>query len=65
MSLKRKIDKENVRDFLWIVPSTEHLSTEYFEELENEFAFLDLSQNFLNSKEIVKTTKLHAVETNY
>ena len=53
-------------DFLWIVPSTGCLSRYYtFEKLKDDFTFLDLSQNFRNSREIVKTTKSVAENGNY
>ena len=44
----------DIVDFLWIVPSTEDLFEEEFDEWEDHFTFLDLDQNFRNSREIVK-----------
>ena len=52
-------------DFLWIVPSTTDLKYDHYEEWKNEFTILDLSQNFRNSREIVKMTKSIAEERNY
>ncbi|XP_066910457.1 uncharacterized protein [Clytia hemisphaerica] len=50
---------------LWIVPMTEGLHFGHFEEWEDIFTFLDLSQNFRNAREIVKTTKFYAEERRY
>ena len=52
-------------DFLWVVPSTNDLSYESFNEWEGKFRFLNLSQNFRNSREIVKTTKSVAEKKRY
>ena len=49
-----------IAGFLWIVPWTNDLQLGDFRKWENEFTFLDLSQNFRNSREIVKTTKSFA-----
>ncbi|XP_066921009.1 uncharacterized protein [Clytia hemisphaerica] len=66
MSLKDRIWKmHDLVDILWIVPSTLGLRFRDDEEWEDEFTFLDLSQNFRNSKEIVKMTKSHAEDTEY
>ncbi|XP_066925282.1 uncharacterized protein, partial [Clytia hemisphaerica] len=56
-------------DFLWIVPSTknlsDHLSDHSLGLWRNEFTFLDLSQNFRNAREIVKSTISSAEENDY
>ena len=49
-------------DFLWIVPSAENLSLSIW---RNDFTFLELKQNFRNTREIVKTTISYAEEENY
>uniref|UniRef100_A0A7M5V782 Chromosomal replication initiator protein DnaA ATPAse domain-containing protein n=1 Tax=Clytia hemisphaerica TaxID=252671 RepID=A0A7M5V782_9CNID len=52
-------------DFLWIVPATEALSLSDFKRWEDEFTILDLSKNFRNSREIVKSIKSFAEEKDY
>ena len=52
-------------DFLWIVPLTENLTRNDFKDWEETFTFLDLSQNFRNSREVVKLIKSYAEEENY
>uniref|UniRef100_A0A7M5XFF3 Uncharacterized protein n=1 Tax=Clytia hemisphaerica TaxID=252671 RepID=A0A7M5XFF3_9CNID len=52
-------------DFLWIVPSTENLCYSNFEQWEGDFIFLNLSQNFRNSREIVKTTLSYPEQKKY
>ena len=53
-------------DFLWIVPSTDVLSIGTLSvNLEDDFTFLDLAQNFRNSREVVKMTKSYAEEKDY
>ena len=52
-------------DYLWIVPMTENLCVGKFEEWQDKFTFLDLSQNFRNSREIVKMAKSYAEKTAY
>ena len=56
---------KGILDFLWIVPSTIDISMFDYDEWENTFTFLDLSQNFRNAREIVKTTKSVAEEKEY
>ena len=51
--------------FLWIVPCTETLAAILSGSWQDKFTFLDLLQNFRNSREIVKTTKLYAEEKSY
>ena len=63
-------------DFFWIVPSAHNLSGLPFDlpdycgnttlaRLEKKLTVLDLSQNFRNSREIVKMTKLYAEKRIY
>ena len=52
-------------DFLWIVPSTGNLSGDDFKDWEESFTFLNLTQNFRNSREVVKRIKSFAAEKNY
>ncbi|XP_066925453.1 uncharacterized protein [Clytia hemisphaerica] len=52
-------------DFSWIVPSTANLRDSNFEQWEGDFIFLNLSQNFRNSREIVKTTLTYAEQEEY
>ena len=64
---------KKIVDYLWVVPKTENLYLDRFkmsrlgdfEEGEDKFTFLDLSQNFRNSREIVKVVKSYAEETRY
>ena len=48
-------------DFLWIVPLTETL----IDESQDNLAVIDLSRNFRNAREIVKTTRSVADKTGY
>ncbi|XP_066932884.1 uncharacterized protein [Clytia hemisphaerica] len=59
----RKIMK--MVDFLWIVPSTDILYYKNFKVWKDEFSFLDLSQNFRNSRKIVEMTKFQAFINGY
>ncbi|XP_066917654.1 uncharacterized protein [Clytia hemisphaerica] len=52
-------------DYLWIVPSTESLSDGIYQELSTDFLVVNLEQNFRNSQQIVKSTKLVAEEKGY
>ena len=52
-------------DFFWIVPATSSLRLIDFKDWEESFTFLDLSQNFRNSREVVKMIKSYAEEKDY
>ena len=58
-SMKRMFE---MVDLMWIVPSTDDLSHKDFKDWEDTFTFLDLSQNFRNSRDVVKTIKSFAEE---
>ncbi|XP_066912123.1 uncharacterized protein [Clytia hemisphaerica] len=54
-------------DYLWIVPSTESITKRHYEQLSTitNFSFLNLEQNFRNSKEVVQATNLQALKSKY
>ena len=52
-------------DYLWLAPSTDSLSKKEKQEDLNDFQVLDLSQNFRNSREIVKSAISIAKEDEY
>ena len=67
MSTKEWIKEELMPtvDYLWIVPSTIDLKDGDYQELSRNFTFIDLKQNFRNSRHVVRAAKAVADEKSY